>query len=97
MNKKLGWFENFEEGHFGKYLGETENGEPNGMGRLKTRTGLRYVGQWKDGKRSGLGIQINSNRENYVGEFRYGNEWNGTLYDKDGKYKWKYVKGVRVK
>ena len=97
VNKKLGWFENFEEGHFGKYLGETENGEPNGMGRLKTRTGLRYVGQWKDGKISGLGIQINSNGENYVGEFRDGNEWNGTLYDKDGKYKWKYVKGVRVK
>ena len=30
-----------------------------------------------------------------VGVFRENKSWNITTYDKNGNYKWKYVKGVR--
>jgi len=37
------------------------------------------------------------NGDRYIREWKDGKTWNGTLSDKDGKFKWKYVKGVRVK
>ena len=37
------------------------------------------------------------NGDKYVGENKDGDMWNGTYYDKDGKYKWKYVNGEKIK
>jgi len=53
------------------------------------------VGEWKDGKYDGQGTETLSSGWKYVGEWRDGKPWNITTYDKDGNYKWKYVKGIR--
>ena len=60
-----------------KYVGEIENGEPNGLGVLTisptgTRVEGKYVGEWKAGKRNGQGTFTVSDRTKYVGEFKNG-------------------------
>ena len=37
------------------YLGQVENGKPNGQGTLNLLNGEKYVGEYKDGKRNGQG------------------------------------------
>ena len=49
------------------------------------------------GKFHGQGTFTFSDGNKGVGEFRYNKPWNITTYDKYGNYKWKYVKGVRMK
>ena len=44
------WFENGDEDNDGKYLGEIENGKPNGTGSITFPDGREYLGEFKDGK-----------------------------------------------
>ena len=44
------WFGNGDENNDGKYLGEIENGKPNGKGSITFPDGREYLGEFKDGK-----------------------------------------------
>ena len=78
-----------------KYVGEWKDGTEHGQGTLTLPNGDKYEGEYQDGGIHGRGTLTFLDGREYVGEFKGGNFWNGILYDKDGKYKWKYVKGVR--
>ena len=80
-----------------EYVGEFKNGKKNGQGTLTFFNGDKYVGEFKDGLQNGQGTFTFSDGRKYVGKFKDGKPWKGTMYDEDGKYKWKYVKGVSVK
>ena len=80
-----------------EYVGEFKNGKKSGQGTLTFFNGDKYVGEFKDGLQNGQGTFTFSDGNKYVGEFKNGKPWKGIMYDKDGKYKWKYVKGVSVK
>ena len=69
----------------------------NGQGTFTYSDGVKYVGEWKDDKRNGQGTYTWSDGGKYVGEFKDGEMWNGTLYDKDGNIKYKWVNGVKQK
>ena len=43
-------FGNGDENNDGKYLGEIENGKPNGTGSITFPDGREYLGECKDGK-----------------------------------------------
>ena len=43
------WFEDGDEKNDGKYVGEIENGKPNGHGTHTYSNGKKYVGEWKGG------------------------------------------------
>jgi len=88
-------FQTYKNGN--KYFGEHKNGLPNGQGRSIYPDGSMYLGEYKDGKFHGQGTFTFSDGNKGVGEFRYNKPWDITTYDKYGNYKWKYVKGVRVK
>ena len=87
----------------GKYVGEWKDGIPNGQGTFtfseydkngNLSDGKKYVGSWKDGEPwSGQGTYTWSDGGKYIGDWKDGKPWNGKSYDKDGKYKWKYVNG----
>ena len=51
------------------------------------------MGEWKNGERNGYGTFTWSDGSKYVGEYKDGEEWNGTVYDKDGNVTSKYVNG----
>ena len=70
-------------------------GKKHGQGTFSLSGSIIYKGKWKNGKFYGKGTFIFSNGNKGVGEFRDNKPWNITTYDKDGNYKWKYVKGVR--
>ena len=74
-----------------KYVGEFRDGYRNGHGTFIWSD----EGKWKEGKFHGQGTFTFSDGNKGVGEFRDNKPWNITTYDKDGNYKWKYVKGVR--
>ena len=77
-----------------KYEGDVENGVPNGLGILYYPDGTdTYLGDY--GRRGGVGTYIFSDGRKYVGEWKNGEKWNGTLYDKDGNIKYKWVNGVK--
>ena len=80
-----------------KYQGQVKDGEPNGLGSLTYPDGSKYVGEYKDGKLNGQGTSTWSDGRKYVGEYKDGEMWNGTLYDKDGNIKYKWVNGVKQK
>ena len=44
------WFGNGDENNDGKYLGEIENGKPNGTGSITFPDWREYLGEFKDGK-----------------------------------------------
>ena len=44
------WLRTGNEKTHGKYIGEIENGVPNGKGTLTFPGGSEYVGEFKDGK-----------------------------------------------
>ena len=65
-----------------------------------TRTysnGSKYVGEFRDGRRHGQGTYTLPSGNKYVGEYKNGKEWNGTLYNKDGKILFKVVNGKKIK
>ena len=43
------WFENGDEENDGKYVGEIENGKPNGTGTITFPDGRKYIGEFKGG------------------------------------------------
>ena len=77
------------------YEGEFMDGKRNGQGTYTWTDEGKYEGKWKDGKSHGQGTFTFSDGNKGVGEFRDNKPWNITTYDKDGNYKWKYLKGVR--
>jgi len=78
-----------------RYVGEFKDGKKHGQGTFSLSGSKIYEGKWKNGKFNGKGTFIFSNGNKGVGEFRDNKPWNITTNDKDGNYKWKYVKGVR--
>jgi len=78
-----------------QYIGDFKDGKKHGQGTFSLSGSIIYKGKWKNGKFYGKGTFIFSNGNKGVGEFRDNKPWNITTYDKDGNYKWKYVKGVR--
>ena len=94
-NGELGYFENGDENKDRKYVGEIENGLPNGQGTYTRSDGKKCVGEYKDGKPNGQGTYTSSNGEKYEGEWKDEKPWNGTYYDKDGNIIGKWVNGVK--
>ena len=80
-----------------KYVGEYKDGIPNGQGTITWSDGRKYVGEFKDGKKHGQGTYTWSDGGKYVGEFKDGEFWNGTEYDKNGKFLYKLVNGKIIK
>ena len=78
-----------------KYVGKFRNGKKHGQGTFSLSGSKIYEGKWKNGKFNGQGAFTFSDGNKGVGEFRDNKPWNITTYDKDGNYKWKYLKGVR--
>ena len=80
-----------------KYLGEYKDGLKYGHGTYTFPDGGKYVGEYKDGEYHGQGTYTWSDGDKYEGEYKDGEMWNGTLYDKDGNIKYKWVNGVKQK
>ena len=78
-----------------KFVGEYKDDKKHGKGTFTWSDEGKYEGKWRDGKFNGQGTFTFSDGNKGVGEFRDNKPWNITTYDKDGNYKWKYVKGVR--
>ncbi len=78
-----------------KFVGEYKDDKKHGQGTFTWSDEGKYEGKWKYGKFNGQGTFTFSDGNKGVGEFRDNKPWNITTYDKDGNYKWKYVKGVR--
>jgi len=93
MGGKWKWFEYGNEKKDRKYVGEIENGEPNGRGIMTFPDGRKYVGEFKD-KPNGQGTYTYPHGEKYVGEIKDGsrhgygtNTWNnGQKYEGEYKY-----------
>ena len=66
------WFKIGNENKEVKYIGEIENGEPNGQGTFTWSSGWKYVGEWKNGLRDGQGTFTRPSGTKYVGEFKDG-------------------------
>ena len=79
----------------GKYVGQIENGEPNGQGTFTFPDGEKYVGELKDGEQHGQGTLTSKEGKKFEGEWRNNKPLNGLFYDKDGKINYKYVNGKR--
>ena len=50
VNGELEWFENGDDEKDRKYLGEINNGKPNGQGIITYPDGFKYLGKYNDGK-----------------------------------------------
>ena len=88
-NGELGYFENGDEDKDRKYVGEIENGLPNGQGTYTWSDGRKYVGEYKDGKPNGQGIFTDPNGTMYVGKYKDGKKHGqGTYIKPEGR---KYV------
>ena len=86
-NGKWEWYKSGNEKEDGKYVGEIEDGKPNGQGTYNFY-GTKYEGEWKDGKYHGQGTYYSLGTK-YVGEFKDGEEnGQGTWTSPDGD---KYV------
>ena len=78
-----------------KYEGEWKEGEKHGQGTLTFPDGQKYVGEFHEGQPHGQGTETLPDGEQYEGEWKEGKEWNGKLYDTDGKIIGTYVNGVK--
>jgi len=92
-NGDVKYYENRIEDRDGKYVGEINNGKPNGQGKFSWSDGKKYVGEYKEDLMNGQGTISWSNREKFVGEWKDGKRWNGTYYDKEGNIHSKVVNG----
>ena len=50
VNQKWGWFKSGNEETDSKYVGEIEDGKPNGKGTTTYPSGSKWEGEWKDGE-----------------------------------------------
>jgi len=66
------WHKSGDENKDGKYVGEIENGVPNGHGILTYSGGDKYVGEFKDGEKHGRGTLIVPNVTKYFGGWKDG-------------------------
>jgi len=96
-NGKYGWYESGNEYNDRKYVGEIENGEPNGQGTEISPDGGKYEGEWKDGEKHGQGIYTWPDGDIYEGEYKDGEKHGqGTYTWSDGDiYEGKYKDGKR--
>ena len=79
----------------GKYVGDVENGKPNGLGILIFPDGRKYVGEYKYGRMDGQGTYTYPDGSKEVGEWKSGQPWNVKGYDKNENIIGKWVNGVR--
>ena len=68
VNGESKWFEDGDEENDGKYVGEIENGKPNGTGSITFPDGRKHVGEFKDGKPNGQGTLTLPKTENVSNE-----------------------------
>ena len=81
----------------GKYVGEIDEGVPNGLGILIFPDGRKYVGEFKYGNWNGQGTYTYPDGSKEVGEWNGGIHWNVKVYDKNGNITEKYVNGKWIK
>ena len=86
------WFVDSDEGKHMKYVGEVENGKPNGWGTCTWSDEYSYVGEWKDGEYHGQGT-LTFPEEIYVGQFKNGSRY-GQGTNTTYKGEWKGTKEV---
>ena len=72
-NGGFGWYEDGDEKKDRWYVGEIENGEPNGQGISTSPDGHKYVGEFKNGNEHGQGTYT-FEKGKYEG-FKYVGEW----------------------
>ena len=96
VNRKWGWFKDGNEKIDRKWVGEINNGVPNGQGTWSWNK-LKYVGEFKDGKRNGQGTSYSSSGTKYEGEWKDGKkQGNGTITYPDGiKYEGEWKNGKK--
>ena len=70
VNGIWGWYKSGDEKKDGKYVGDIENGEPNGVGVMTYPSGKKYEGEWSDVKKNGKGTLTTPNGYKYVGEYK---------------------------
>ena len=92
-NGELLYYQDGDGGNDGKYVGEIENGKPNGQGTFILHNGKKYIGEFKDGRCNGQGTFIFPDGRKYIGEFKDGKPWNGTTYYKNGNFMRSIVNG----
>ena len=95
-NGKEEWYEEGDDKKDRKYVGNVDNGKPNGQGIETSPEGEKYEGEWKDGEKHGQGIFTSSAGSRYVGEFR-DNKRNGYgtfTWPDGGKYEGEWRNGV---
>ena len=92
-NSGFGWYEDGDEKKDRWYVGEIENGEPNGQGISTSPDGHKYVGEIENRKPNGQGTHTYSNGEKYVGEWKGGMPWIGTKYNKNAEILGKWING----
>jgi len=90
----LDWYETGDETEDYKYVGEVENGKPNGWGIFTYPSGEMYEGEYKDGKTHGQGSFSYPDGKKGVGEFRENKPWNITEFDNESNIIGEYVEGV---
>ena len=66
------WFEDGNEETDAKYVGEIENGVPNGIGTNIWPSGAKYEGNFKEGEYNGQGTYTWSDGRKYEGEHKDG-------------------------
>lgn len=65
----------------GKYKGMTENGVPEGIGKMKYTDGTMYIGFWHEGKRNGNGILFREKEVLFSGMWESDSETGENLKD----------------
>jgi len=90
----FGWFETGDAKIDYKYVGEIENGKPNGWGKFSYPSGYIFEGQYKEGKAHGKGSFSFPNGEKGIGQFRENKPWNITQLDNESKIIGEYVEGI---
>ena len=93
VNGELGYHENGDEDRDRKYVGEIENGLPNGQGTYTNLDGYKYVGEFKNGGRHGKGTYTRRDGSRFVGDWRNDYAWEGNEYDSKLKILRKSLKG----
>ena len=68
-----------------RYIGEFNDGMPNGQGKLIFTNGAQYEGQVRDGVPNGQGDYLYSNGMHFSGQFANGIPNGGTLTLPDGR------------
>ena len=96
INGNWEWGKDGDEEKDGKYVGEIENGLPNGQGTQTWKNPFeKYEGEWKDGYRHGQGTIVHQDPfGKYVGEWKNGERngfgksvWSEPHQEHEGQYK----------